>query len=131
MPRLDLALLIFPFFSSKVEKELQDVSGDCTLTIPYFDWTLDVGHPSRSLVWSVSYFGGDGRWDGCVRYHPFKDYHPPFLAPCLRRRFNEDVQLPDMINVQLALNEPDYETFRITMEAFAKVLMTFVGGERF
>ena len=101
---------------------------DCTIAIPYYDWTLDVGDPTRSLIWAANKFGGNGRWDGCVRYHPFKDYHPPLLAPCLRRRFNDSVNLPDAVNVQLALNEQDYDKFNLQMELFAFLFQTFVGG---
>ncbi|XP_070188785.1 uncharacterized protein [Littorina saxatilis] len=113
-------------FLVEVERALQAV--DCSVTIPYYDWTLDVGDPTRAMIWAANMFGGNGRWDGCVRYHPFKDYHPPFLAPCLRRRFNDSVNLPDAVNVQLALNEQDYDRFRLHMEMFAKVLQSFVGG---
>ncbi|KAL8583263.1 hypothetical protein ACOMHN_043098 [Nucella lapillus] len=113
-------------FLLEVERELQAV--DCTIAVPYYDWTLDVGDPTRATVWAANLFGGNGRWDGCVRYHPFKNYHPPLLAPCLRRRFNESVSLPDAVNVQLALNERDYNRFRLHMETFATLLQGFVGG---
>ena len=113
-------------FLLEVERQLQAV--DCTVTIPFYDWTLDVGDPTRAIIWAANMFGGNGRWDGCVRYHPFKDYHPLLLTPCLRRRFNDSVNLPDAVNVQLALNEQDYDRFRLHMEMFAKLLHTFVGG---
>lgn len=113
-------------FLLEVERALQAI--DCRVSIPYYDWTLDVGDMSRAPVWAANMFGGNGGRDGCVRYHPFKNYYPYFLAPCLRRHFNESISLPDAVNVQLALNEQDYERFRIHMEMFLELFQVFVGG---
>ncbi|KAK3790015.1 hypothetical protein RRG08_016329 [Elysia crispata] len=114
-----------------VEAALQE--NDCDIAIPYYDWTVDAGKPYKSLVWAANMFGGDGsnsRSDRsqCVRYHPFKSYHPPYLSPCLRRHFNVSVSLPTVINVELALRDPDFERFRLQMEYFLRTFQTFVGG---
>ncbi|CAL1547503.1 unnamed protein product, partial [Lymnaea stagnalis] len=72
--------------------------------------------------------GGNGGEDGCVRYHPFKSYHPAYLSPCLRRRFNSSVSLPSLVNIGLALREPSYDRFRLQVEMFARLYQSFVGG---
>ncbi|GIY01306.1 hypothetical protein CEXT_250991 [Caerostris extrusa] len=43
------------FFLRYVEMKLQEI--DCSVTIPYFDWTLDVGSLETSVVWQANYFG--------------------------------------------------------------------------
>lgn len=73
--------------------------------------------------------GGDGGENNdCVRYHPFKLYHPPYLTPCLRRKFDKSINLPSAINVELALREPNYNKFRVQIEMFAHLYQSFVGG---
>ncbi|RUS81900.1 hypothetical protein EGW08_010327, partial [Elysia chlorotica] len=114
-----------------VEAALQEFH--CDVAIPYYDWTVDAGKPYKSLVWAANMFGGDGANSGsdrsqCVRYHPFKSYHPPYLSPCLRRHFNSSVSLPTLVNVELALRDPDFERFGIQMEYFLRTFQTFVGG---
>ncbi|KAK8747760.1 hypothetical protein OTU49_016585, partial [Cherax quadricarinatus] len=47
--------------------------GSCDLSVPYFDWTPDVGDMSTSAAWQANYFGGDGdRKTLCVTHHPFR-----------------------------------------------------------
>lgn len=42
---------------------------------------------------------------GDVRWHP-----------CIKRKFNKSISLPDMVNFQMLLQEPDYENFRCLHE---------------
>ncbi|KAL3884246.1 hypothetical protein ACJMK2_030464 [Sinanodonta woodiana] len=115
------------YFLRMVEQELQAI--DCRITIPYFDWTLEAGDLQRSQIWAANMFGGNGdNVTGCINYHPFKSYFPPFLAPCIRRRFNVSVSLPDAISIQFALNDPVYERFRIHMETFVAIVQSWIGG---
>ncbi|XP_067675152.1 uncharacterized protein [Haliotis asinina] len=110
-----------------VEQSLQDI--DCRIAIPYYDWTIDAGKPERSLIWGANMFGGNGmNVSDCVTYHPFKNYFPPYWSPCLRRRFDTSINLPDLVNVQLALREPSFQKFRLRMEVYTKLFQTFVGG---
>ena len=128
------SLLFLPWsrqFLRHVETALQE--SDCEIAIPYYDWTVDAGKPYKSLVWAANVFGGDGSNSGsdrseCVRYHPFKSYHPPYLSPCLRRHFNATVSLPTAVNVELALRDPDFERFSLQMEYFLRTYQIFVGG---
>jgi len=51
----------FPFhrkFTREFEKLLQSVNP--TVTIPYWDWTLDASNPARSPVWGSDILGGQG-----------------------------------------------------------------------
>ena len=115
------------YFLSVVEKHLQEV--DCSVTIPYYDWTLHAGNQQRSTIWAANMFGGDGsEINGCVEHHPFKDYYPPYWVPCLRRQFNTSIQLPDVVDIQYAINEETYERFRLSMEVFFDMFKSWVGG---
>ncbi|KAK3097854.1 hypothetical protein FSP39_013843 [Pinctada imbricata] len=115
------------YFLKHVEQEMQAL--DCEVTIPYYDFTVDAGDPTRSLVWSANVFGGNGEGDnGCVTSHMFKEYNPPHWSPCLRRRFDTSVNLPDAVYVQYALNEPTYTRFRLRIEHMVNVFKSFVGG---
>ncbi|XP_022244270.1 kielin/chordin-like protein [Limulus polyphemus] len=117
------------FFLRLVEMELQKL--DCEITIPYFDWTVDVGALDTSVVWQANYFGGNGNIDDgyCVTYHPFKDSLQPHWMPCLQRNFNLSVHLPDAVNLQLILNEESYDNFRIKLESISSLFHLFVGGQ--
>ncbi|KAH3728063.1 hypothetical protein DPMN_054010, partial [Dreissena polymorpha] len=121
------SLLWHRYFLREVERHLQGI--DCSITIPYYDWTVNAGDQLRARVWSAGVFGGNGEGvTGCVTYHPFKDYYPPHWVPCLLRQFNADVPLPDVIDIQNALNEPDYNSFRLHMEVFLTTFKSWVGG---
>ena len=115
------------YFLRLVEMELQTI--DCSITIPYYDWTVNAGNQDKSLIWSANMFGGDGMdVTGCVQHHPFKDYYPPYWVPCLRRHFNLSIQLADVVDIQYALNEPNYDTFRLSMELYLNLFKVWVGG---
>lgn len=113
-------------FLRYVEQAIQNI--DCGIAIPYYDWTIDAGRPYKSLIWAANIMGGNGGDNDCVRYHPFKSYDHLYLSPCLRRRFNFSISLPSVVNIELALREPDYDIFRLHMEMFARMFQSFVGG---
>lgn len=115
------------YFLRMIEQHLQ--SKNCSITIPYYDWTVNAGDQHLSRVWSANMFGGNGQGiNDCVGHHPFKDYYPPYWVPCLRRNFNQSQPLPDAIDIQLALNEPDYDRFRLHMELYLNMFKSWVGG---
>ena len=115
------------YFLRSIEQRLQEIN--CSITIPYYDWTINAGDQHLSRVWSVGLFGGDGNGiNSCVTSHPFKDYYPPHWVPCLRRSFNRTYPLPDAIDMQVALNEPDYDRFRLHMELYFNMFKSWVGG---
>jgi len=121
------SLLWHRYFLRDVERRLQDI--DCSVTIPYYDWTVNAGDQNKARVWGASVFGGNGEGNqDCVVHHPFKDYYPPSWVPCLRRRFNQDQPLPDVVDIQNALNEQDYDAFRLHMELFFTMFKSWMGG---
>lgn len=115
------------YFLQYVEQELEEI--DCSLTIPYFDWTVDVGDMKKSIVWASNMFGSNGHTlEGCVQSHPFKDYHPPYWAPCLRRQFNAKVSLPDAVDLEVLMRETVYENMRLKLEVMSNQFQAWVGG---
>src|SRR5215472_8685302 len=52
----------------QLEKELQAVSGNPNLTIPYWDWSVDQN--PNAAPWTADFMGGDGN-DGPVGTGPF------------------------------------------------------------
>lgn len=115
------------YFLRTVEHVLQSV--DCDVTIPYFDWTMDVGAMEKSAVWAANVFGNNGHpVNGCVRHHPFKEKFPPYWVPCLRRRFNASVNLLDAVDIEKMLRESSYEQFRLHIELMSSLFQTWGGG---
>ncbi|XP_060698750.1 kielin/chordin-like protein isoform X3 [Hemiscyllium ocellatum] len=113
------------YFLRMVERELQKVS--CDISIPYFEWTIDVGSMESSTAWQANFFGpnGDSKTE-CVLQHPFQQDSK--WEPCLRRQFNSSITLPDAINIQLILAEEDFDQFSIQMEAISGLFHLWVGG---
>ncbi|KAK7476273.1 hypothetical protein BaRGS_00032466 [Batillaria attramentaria] len=61
------------YFLRQLEQKLQEI--DCSIVLPYFDFTTDVGNFSQAIIWQANYFGGNGNESGgdCVPDHPFGD----------------------------------------------------------
>ncbi|GIY57999.1 hypothetical protein CDAR_284721 [Caerostris darwini] len=116
------------FFLRYVEMKLQEI--DCSVTIPYFDWTLDVGSLETSVVWQANYFGGSGEKsrNNCVRNHPFKNYHPLFWKNCLRRDFNSSVHFPNAVDLEKILRIETFEELSLQLDTISGLLHLFVGG---
>lgn len=60
-------------------------------------------------------------------YHPFQNDEK--WNPCIKRRFNPAISLPDAVDIQLLLREPDFKNFRyirINLSAFQLLLRFFV-----
>ncbi|XP_067915424.1 kielin/chordin-like protein isoform X4 [Heterodontus francisci] len=113
------------YFLRMVERELQKVS--CDISIPYFEWTIDVGSMESSTAWQANFFGanGDSETD-CVSNHPFQQDCE--WVPCLRRQFNSSITLPDAIDMQLILAEDNFDQFSIQIEAISGLFHLWVGG---
>ncbi|XP_023238974.1 uncharacterized protein LOC111637659 [Centruroides sculpturatus] len=114
-------------FLKHVEKHLQNYA--CHLTIPYFDFTTDVGNFSDSFIWQPNYFGGNGEGDEhCVPDHPFhkKDFNTKQC--CLQRKFNPSIQIPNMIEVEIALRNDNFIKFNMAMKNLVGYIHNFIGG---
>lgn len=110
------------------EMKLQEV--DCSVTIPYFDWTLDVGNLQNSIVWQANMFGGNGDKsdDFCVKNHPFKNYHPTYWNTCLRRNFNKSVYLPNAVEIEKLSRLQSYDDLSSELNKISSLFHLFVGG---
>lgn len=81
----------FPFYRLVLhvfETELQKV--DATVSLPYWDWTLDAATPAAAPIFSEQYLGGNGEPEThCVKDGPFADFTTlvPVKGECLQRQF--------------------------------------------
>lgn len=100
-----------------LEQDLQDVSGDPEMAIPYWDWAVDSG--SAASIWTPEFMGGDGQpADGKVQTGPFAFDGGRWTLtvsrdgfPFLRRRLGvETPTLPTIGEIQQCLNLTEYDT---------------------
>lgn len=111
-------------FLRKLEQRLQQI--DCSITLPYFDFTTDIGNLEEAIIWQPNYFGGNGI-DGCVPDHQFG--MPGAWRPCIKRRFNKDVKLPSLLELSLALASEDYTEMSMCLEAYVSYIHMYIGGD--
>ncbi|KAI4897940.1 hypothetical protein NFI96_019845 [Prochilodus magdalenae] len=115
------------YFLWMVERELRAVSS-CRVSIPYLEWTVDAGTLDTSSAWQANMFGGDGKpGSECVKLHPFQQAEEPWV-PCLRRRFNASISLPDAVTLQILLAEPDFLSFSKQLQVAGALFQHWVGG---
>jgi len=112
------------FFLRQLEQRLQQI--DCSITLPYFDFTSDVGSFDEAIIWQPNYFGGDGERDDCVPDHPYG--LSVAWRPCIKRRFNPDVKLPSLVELSIALASDDYTEMSMCLEAYASYIHSYIGG---
>ncbi|GAM19110.1 hypothetical protein SAMD00019534_022850 [Acytostelium subglobosum LB1] len=83
------------YYLRQYELLLQSVINDPTLTVPYWDWTLDYQNPSASVIFTDPYFGGNGGSASCVtngklgQWRPLYNWAGNASAHCLKRSFGE------------------------------------------
>jgi tyrosinase len=96
--------------------ELQLVALDSSITLPYWDWTVDQDWPS--VLWSDSFMGSNGTTsEDQVTTGPFQYYGGngwvcrDTTRPFLRRRFGANgLTLPTAQNVRDCLQQTPYDT---------------------
>ncbi|XP_072164791.1 kielin/chordin-like protein [Diadema setosum] len=112
-------------FLREVERMLQEI--DCSVALPYYDFTTDVGNLSLAVAWQPNYFGGSGEGPGsCVPDHPFRGRSQ--WEPCLARQFQYRAQLPSKIDVALAMASNDFLTFESCLQAIIGHVYSYIGG---
>lgn len=121
-------------FLRRFELDLQRI--DPSVTLPYWDWTVDRS-PASSL-WSADFMGGDGDDNGRVTTGPFAFStgqwnliitDPPFdPGPALRRALGSG-SLPRASQVNATLARTSYARFNSDLEIFVhNGVHNWVGG---
>ncbi|EPZ33292.1 Tyrosinase domain-containing protein [Rozella allomycis CSF55] len=127
------APIFFPWhrkYVNEFEKELQKI--DSSVSLPYWDWTLDSQAPEKSMVFREDYFGGNGAGSSyCVQNGPFKSWKVG--EQCLSRSFDGGDRIsafiaPEALKNILATTN-SYKTFHETIEYGSHGLVhTSIGG---
>ncbi|XP_071943173.1 kielin/chordin-like protein isoform X2 [Antedon mediterranea] len=117
-------LLWHRVFLRTVERRLQEI--DCSVALPYFDFTTDVQNFSRAVIWQPNYFGGDGQGD-CLPDHPFRDFSA--WDPCIIRNFQSHISLPTKVDIARALVNSDFDSFTKSIQMYAGYVFAFTGGQ--
>lgn len=111
-------------FLRKLEQKLQQ--RDCGITLPYYDFTTDIGNFDESIIWQPNYFGGENV-DDCVPDHPFGA--PGSWRPCIKRKFNHDIKLPTLVELALSLASDDYTEMSRCIESYISYVHMYIGGD--
>jgi tyrosinase len=115
--------LFFPFlraYLSSFERRLQ--RSYPTITIPYWDSSLDAQAPEQSPVFRPEFMGGNGVREGeCVLEGPFGGWKPRFPSShCLRRAFDRAPRIapwPSSERVASWIESaPNYHALRVAIE---------------
>lgn len=113
-------------FLRTMERHMQEF--DCSATIPYFDFTLDAGNLSSSIVWRDDIFGSPGpNSTHCKRY--IIPNNRGTWTPCIRRDFKIGSNVPTMVDVAMALAKSDFFEFTSALQGISNYLHTFIGGD--
>lgn len=109
-----------------MERQLQEY--DCSATIPYFDFTLDAGNLSSSIVWRDDYFGSPRRSNSDCERYMLPDSNSAW-TPCIRRILNSKSSVPTMVDVAMALTKSDFFEFTSAIQSIVNYLHSYIGGD--
>ncbi|KAI0241370.1 hypothetical protein L0F63_005999 [Massospora cicadina] len=122
-------------FIRKYELELQQI--DPSVTLPYWDWTIDSQYPTKSPVLTSAMFGGNGnkKKDMCVTDGPFANWMVTTPKPhCLRRDYAGGTTIPALTSIDVMtglLNDlTEYSEFSFQLEVHHGPIHLDIGGER-
>jgi len=131
-------------FLYDVETRLIEISNDCSLALPYWDWANDPTDGYNSAVWNPSRFGSNNygaqsQTQYCVRDGPFRNWQQTAkqfwwwdgpngrndFRGCLQRQAaGSDLwdQTMSPQEHQTLLNEGDFQDFNFSLEGFHNLL---------
>ncbi|KAI9596305.1 hypothetical protein BDF19DRAFT_438716 [Syncephalis fuscata] len=120
-------------FIRSFEYQLQRI--DPSVMLPYWDWSVTSQAPDNDIIFSPTWFGGNGRKsDGCVMDGQLARWRTHFPQPyCLQRRFNGGSRLgsfysPEALRI-VADEAANYAEFNARLESPAHNLVHInIGG---
>ncbi|KAI9229520.1 MAG: hypothetical protein DHS80DRAFT_22282 [Piptocephalis tieghemiana] len=105
-------------FTLEFERELQRINP--SVSVPYWNWSLDAARPETSPVLQDDMMGGNS-FGQCLTSGPFAGWQRPYPSPgCLRRRYSQGSSIgafanPSIINV-ITARSTEYDEFRRSIE---------------
>ncbi|ORX84628.1 Di-copper centre-containing protein, partial [Basidiobolus meristosporus CBS 931.73] len=125
----------FPWHRKYIrEFELALQSIDSSITLPYWDWSLDSQAPETSLIFTPEYYGSSGE-SPCIEEGHFKGWQMSVPKPhCLKRQWNRGKKIsalypPELLS-KIITGAKSYNEFRVAIEAAPHALVHVnIGGE--
>ena len=115
--------LFFPWhrkYLLEFEAALQEI--DPSVTLPYWDWTIDSQSPENSIIFKKEYFGGNGSGvSKCITNGPFSDWNMYYPSKhCLSRSFDGGNVMgsfiaPEILRMMIG-SAQNYDSFRAAIE---------------
>ncbi|KAK9717517.1 hypothetical protein K7432_006148 [Basidiobolus ranarum] len=125
----------FPWHRKYIrEFELALQSINPSITLPYWDWSLDSQAPETSMIFKPEYFGASGESE-CINEGPFKSWEMYVPTPhCLKRNWNKGEKIsafypPELLS-KIVTGAKSYNEFRVAIEAAPHALVHVnIGGK--
>ncbi|ORX89472.1 Di-copper centre-containing protein, partial [Basidiobolus meristosporus CBS 931.73] len=125
----------FPWHRKYIrEFELALQSINNTITLPYWDWSIDSQAPETSAIFKPEYFGASGESE-CITEGPFKDWKMYVPTPhCLKRQWSKGDKIsalyPPELLAKIVTGAKSYNEFRTAIEAAPHALVHVnIGGK--
>lgn len=113
-------------FLRTMERHLQELN--CSITIPYFDFTLDAGNLASSVVWRSDFFGSLTENGSYCQKHTISK-SAIHWTPCIKRAVRSNNNVPTMVDVALALSKTDFFEFSSMLHGISNHIHGFIGGD--
>lgn len=111
-----------------LETELMQEAKDCSMTFPFWDWSMDVATFKTSEIWSDEYMGNA---QGCVVSGLPGGWEYPYKTkkPCVERKVEFRNSLPDSRKIALFIQDtPQFDKFVKNLELTHNGAHAAIGG---